>query len=74
MNWAVYEFPCPADLNTAVEMTATFAFLSGGTDTDDYVFHSDLRAGCIRDRVPNRNRDCLAANRDDGQHGYGSLW
>lgn len=38
-NWAVYEFDCPSDLNTAVEMTARFGFLSGGTDADDYVFH-----------------------------------
>lgn len=38
-NWTVYEFDCPADLDTTVAMTARFAFLSGGTDTDDYVFH-----------------------------------
>jgi hypothetical protein len=38
-NWIVYEFDCPNDLDTGVEMTARFAFLSGGTDTDDYVFH-----------------------------------
>jgi uncharacterized protein YfiM (DUF2279 family) len=38
-NWIVYEFPCPADLDTGVALTATFSFLSGGTDTDDYVFH-----------------------------------
>lgn len=38
-NWVVYEFDCPADLDTTVAMTARFAFLSGGTDADDYVFH-----------------------------------
>lgn len=38
-NFVVYEFDCPSDLNTAVELTARFAFLSGGTDADDYVFH-----------------------------------
>lgn len=38
-NWAVYEFDCPSDLDTAVAMTARFGFLSGGTDADDYVFH-----------------------------------
>lgn len=39
VNWTVYEFDCPADLNTAVAMTATYSFLSGGTDADAYVFH-----------------------------------
>lgn len=39
VNWIVYEFDCPIDLDTGVEMTARFAGLSGGTDTDDYVFH-----------------------------------
>lgn len=38
-NWVVYEFDCPSDLDTTVAMTARFAFLSGGTDTSDYVFH-----------------------------------
>jgi hypothetical protein len=38
-NWTVYEFDTPSDLDTAVEMTARFAFISGGTDADDYVFH-----------------------------------
>jgi hypothetical protein len=38
-NWVVYEFDAPPDLDTSVEMTARFAFLSGGTDADDYVFH-----------------------------------
>lgn len=39
VNWTVYEFDCPADLDTTVAMTATYSFLSGGTDADAYVFH-----------------------------------
>lgn len=38
-NYVVYEFDCPSDLDTTVEITARFAFLSGGTDADNYVFH-----------------------------------
>jgi hypothetical protein len=38
-NWVVYEFVVPSDLDTTVAVTATFNFLSGGTDADDYVFH-----------------------------------
>lgn len=38
-NYAVYEFDCPPDLDTAVAMTARFAFISKGSDADDYVFH-----------------------------------
>lgn len=48
VNWVVYEFDCPPDLDTSVELTARFAFLSGGTDADDYVFHltySQVAAG-----------------------------
>lgn len=38
-NYVVYEFDCPSDLDTTVAMTARFAFISGGTDADNYVFH-----------------------------------
>jgi hypothetical protein len=38
-NYVVYEFDCPADLDTSVAMTARFAFIGGGTDADAYFFH-----------------------------------
>lgn len=42
-NFIIYEFTVPADIDTAVAMTATFSWVSGGTDTDDYSF--DLSYG-----------------------------
>lgn len=38
-NYVVYELMVPPDIDTSVDMTATFAFLSGGTDADDVTFH-----------------------------------
>jgi hypothetical protein len=42
-NFVVYEFTVPSDIDTSVAMTATFAWVSGGTDADDVAF--DLSYG-----------------------------
>jgi hypothetical protein len=45
VNWVVYEAAVPPDIDTSVAMTATYAFVSGGTDADDVTFHITYALG-----------------------------
>lgn len=45
VNWVVYEAMVPPDIDTSVAMTATYAFVSGGTDADDVTFHLTYALG-----------------------------
>jgi hypothetical protein len=51
-NWVVYEAVVPADLDTAVAMTATIGFVSGGTDADTVTFHLTYALGAAGTAMP----------------------
>lgn len=50
--WVVYETAVPPDIDTSVEMTATIAFVSGGTDTDTVTFHLTYALGAAGAALP----------------------
>jgi hypothetical protein len=51
-NYVVYETIVPPDIDTSVAMTATFAFLSGGTDADTVTFHIAYGLGVVGSTYP----------------------
>jgi hypothetical protein len=51
-NWVVYETTVPPHVDTSVEWTATFGFVSGGTDADDVTFHLTYALGTAGAALP----------------------
>lgn len=52
VNYVVYEGTVPPDIDTSVAMTATFAFVSGGSDADDVTFHATYALGAAGTALP----------------------
>jgi hypothetical protein len=52
VNWVVYEGTVPPDIDTSVALTATYAFVSGGTDADDVTFHLTYALGAAGTALP----------------------
>jgi hypothetical protein len=51
-NWVVYETTVPVNVDTSVEWTATFGFVSGGTDADDVTWHLTYALGAAGAALP----------------------
>lgn len=52
VNYVVYETVVPPDIDTTVAMTATIAFISGGTDADVVTFHLTYALGASGTALP----------------------